>query len=245
MTTHKLIRQRIWERLAAVALPDTRFHMNFAEFIPDFVDSVLATDRICALPAFAASQFAFITPDNSMVDLRRRMIEAGKPFVMSSFRIDRGFLLLDPADVPPGAAPYAAWLDGMEHFAKPITLEDIARLGRFDLMVTGASAVSTDGVRFGKGHGYFDLEWGMFSDLGVADENTLVVAAVHDVGVVEDKLHPSETDILADLIATPTRLIDTHRRMRRPRGIKWDLLSTDQIAAMPPLAELAHLRGIA
>ncbi|MGV8954090.1 MAG: 5-formyltetrahydrofolate cyclo-ligase [Cypionkella sp.] len=244
MATHKLIRQRIWERRAAVARPDTRFHMNFAEFIPDFVDSVLATDRICALPAFGASQFAFITPDNSMVDLRRRMIEAGKPFVMSSFRIHRGFLLLDPANVPPGAAQYAAWMDGMEHFAKPITLEDIARLGRFDLMVTGASAVSTDGVRFGKGHGYFDLEWGMFSDLGVADENTLVVAAVHDVGVVEDKLHPSETDILADLIATPTRLIDTHRRIRRPRGIKWDLLSTDQIAAMPPLAELAHLRGI-
>lgn len=245
MTTPKLIRQRIWERLAAVALPDTRFHMNFAEFIPDFIDSVLATDRICALPAYQNSKLAFITPDNSLVDLRRRLIEAGRPFVMSSFRIHRGFLLLDPGDLPPGAAPYAAWLDGMEHFAKPITLEDVARLGRFDLMVTGASAVSIDGVRFGKGHGYFDLEWGMFTDLGIADDNTLVIAAVHDVGVVEDKLHPSETDILTDLIATPTRLIDTHRKMRRPRGIKWDLLSKEQIAAMPPLAELAHLRGIA
>lgn len=46
----------------------------------------------------------------------------------------------------------------MEHFARPITLEEIARRGRFDFMVTGASAVSVDGVRFGKGHGLFDLE---------------------------------------------------------------------------------------
>ena len=35
-------------------------------------------------------------------------------------------------------------------------------LGKIDLMLTGASAVSKNGVRFGKGHGFFDLEWGMF-----------------------------------------------------------------------------------
>lgn len=38
-----------------------------------------------------------------------------------------------------------------------------------------------EGVRFGKGHGFFDLEWGMFSDLKLVDENPPVVAVVHDV----------------------------------------------------------------
>src|SRR5690606_41665058 len=37
------------------------------------------------------------------------------------------------------------------------------------------SAVSIDGVRFGKGHAFFDLEWGMFTDLGLADEQSLIV----------------------------------------------------------------------
>lgn len=245
MPTSKLVRQRIWEKLAGVALPDTRFHMNFAEFIPDFIDSAKATDRICALPAYRQSQLAFITPDNSLTELRRRLIAERKPFVMSSFRIQRGFVLLEPGSVPEGAELYAAWLDGMEHFGRPVTLEEITQLGRFDLMVTGASAVSVDGVRFGKGHGYFDLEWGMFTDLGLVSEQTPVIAAVHDIGVVEDRLPPTETDIPVDMIATPTRLIAIDRAGRRPRGIKWDLLSMDQIAAMPPLRELARMRGIA
>jgi 5-formyltetrahydrofolate cyclo-ligase len=245
LSSSKIIRQRIWEKLNAVARPDTRFHMNFAEVIPDFEGSEAATDRIAALPAYNASTFAFITPDNCLVDLRRRMIEAQKPFVMSTYGIFRGFLLIEPGAVPKGAELYAAWLDGMEHFGKPISLEDITKMGRFDFMVTGASAVSADGVRFGKGHGYFDLEWGMFTDLGLADDQTPVVACVHDVQVVEDKLHPSATDILVDMIATPTRMVTVERRGRRPRGIKWDLLSTEQIASTPPLRELARMRGIA
>lgn len=245
MSTSRIIRQRIWEKLNAVALPDTRFHMNFAEVIPDFVGSVEATDRITALPAYKASRFAFITPDNCLVELRRRMLAEGKPFVMSTYGIYRGFLYVEPGTVPKGAELYAAWLDGMEHFGRPITLEEITRMGRFDFMVTGASAVSVDGVRFGKGHGFFDMEWGMFTDLGLADDATPVVAAVHDVQVVEDKLHPSETDILVDLIATPTRMIEVTGRGRRPRGIKWNLLEKDTIGATPPLRELARIRGVA
>ena len=245
MSTSRIIRQRIWEKLAAVARPDTRFHMNFAEVIPDFSGSDAATERVLSLPAFAASRCAFVTPDNSLVELRRRMIEAGRSFVMSTYNILRGFLFIDPKRVPPGAALHAAWLDGAEHYGQPVTLEEIAKMGVFDFMATGASAVSGDGIRFGKGHGYFDLEWGMFTDLGIAHEQTPVVAVVHDVQVVDEKLHASDTDISVDLIATPTRLLEITHRSRRPRGIRWDLLTPEQIAATPPLKELARLRGVA
>jgi 5-formyltetrahydrofolate cyclo-ligase len=30
-----IIRKRVWAELREVALPDSRFHWNFAEFIPD------------------------------------------------------------------------------------------------------------------------------------------------------------------------------------------------------------------
>lgn len=245
MSKSKLVRQKIWSGLKDVARPDTRFHMNFAEVIPDFEGSEQATDRLVELDAYKASRYAFITPDNCLVDLRRRMIEAGIPFVMSTYGIYRGFLLMEPGMVPKGAELYAAWLDGMEHFARPISLEEVAARGRFDLMVTGASAVSVDGVRFGKGHGFFDLEWGMFTDLGMVDETTPVVAVVHDCQVVEEKLQPSETDILVDMIATPSRLHVVERRAKRPKGVRWELLDPEQIANTPPLQELQRIRGLA
>lgn len=245
MATSRMVRQRIWEKLAPVARPDTRFHFNFAEFIPDFEGSEAAAERVMALPAFRQSQLAFITPDNSLVALRRRMLEAGRAFVVSTYNILRGFMLMEPGRIPKGQEGFAAWLDGIEHFGRPVSLEEITRMGRFDFMATGASAVSTDGIRFGKGHGYFDLEWGMFTDLGLADDATPVAAAVHDVQVVEDKLPASETDIVVDLIATPSRMITIERHGRRPRGIKWHLLTPELIATTPPLKELARMRGVA
>ncbi|MDZ7600358.1 MAG: 5-formyltetrahydrofolate cyclo-ligase [Hoeflea sp.] len=245
MSTSRLTRQRIWDRLKSVARPDTRFHMQFADFIPDFEGVEAATDRICALPAYQACQLAFVTPDNSMTELRRRLIVQRVPLVTATYNIQRGFLYIAPDAVPEGAEHYAAWLDGIEHFARPVTLEEIAGLGRFDLMATGASAVSADGVRFGKGHGFFDLEWGMFTDLGLAMDTTPVAAIVHDVQVVEDHLQMNATDIPVDFIATPSRLIRVERQERRPRGMKWDLLTAQEIQEMPPLRELARMRGVA
>lgn len=219
--------------------------MNFAEFIPDFEGSEAATDRVLALPAFRDCRLAFITPDNSMTALRRRLLEAGKPFVMSTYNILRGFLYFAPGCVPEGAETHAAWLDGMEHFGAPVTLEEITRLGRFDFMATGASAVSADGIRFGKGHGYFDLEWGMFTDLGLAHDQTPVAVVIHDLQLADEKLPASETDIVVDIIATPTRLFNIERHARRPRGIKWHLLTPELMATTPPLRELARMRGVA
>ncbi|MCB2149751.1 MAG: 5-formyltetrahydrofolate cyclo-ligase, partial [Rhodobacteraceae bacterium] len=104
---------------------------------------------------------------------------------------------------------------------------------------------SVDGVRFGKGHGFFDLEWGMFTDLGLVGEETPVVAAVHDCQVVQEKLHPSPTDILVDYIATPGGLHKVERRAKRPRGVIWDLLDPKQIDQTPPLQELRVMQGLA
>lgn len=243
MTATKIIRQQIWSRLKEVARPDSRFHLNFAEVIPDFVGSDRALDRLSALPFYRSGSYAFITPDNCLAELRSRMLADGQSMVMSTYGIYRGFVLLEPSMVPKGQEVFAGWLDGAEHFGRPITLAEIAERGSFDYMVTGASAVSLDGVRFGKGHGFFDMEWGMFTDIGIADEDTPIVAVVHDVQVVEDKLHPSPTDIIVDYIATPGTLHRVERKVPRPRGIKWELLDPQTIEATPPLQELHAIRG--
>jgi 5-formyltetrahydrofolate cyclo-ligase len=236
------IRRQIWQKLRAVAKPDSRFHLNFAEYSPDFAGSERAIEQLVAQPFYRDGRYAFVTPDNGLVELRRRMLDDGKTLVVSTYGIYRGFVLLDPSTLAPGESRYASWLDGLEHFGTPVTLADLVARGPFDFMVTGASAVSLNGVRFGKGHGFFDLEWGMFTDLKLAGDATAVTAVVHDVQVVEDDLIPGETDILVDHIATPTRFIATSREPR-PHGIKWHLLGPEQLAATPPLRELRAMQG--
>lgn len=245
MSKSNIIRQQIWAKLKDVALPDTRFDTNFAEVIPDFVGSEDANRRVLDMQACQDAEFLFVTPDNCLAGLRRELIAMGKPFFMSTYGIYRGFLYIEPGVVPRGHELYASWLDGMEYFGRPISLAEVARHGRIDFLVTGASAVSMDGVRFGKGHGFFDLEWGMFTDLGLVDEKTPVVAVVHDCQVVHERLHPSPTDILVDYIATPSTLHQVDRRAKRPRGVIWDLLDPRQIEQTPPLQELRSLQGLA
>ena len=244
MTATKIVRQKIWSRLTEVALPDSRFHLDFAEFIPDFIGSDRALARLRELPCYRIGRYAFVTPDNCLAGLRSRMLRDGMSMVVSTYGIYRGFVLLEPDMVPEGQETFAGWLDGLEHFGRPTTLAEIAERGTFDFMVTGASAVSLNGVRFGKGHGFFDLEWGMFTDIGIAGEQTPVVAVVHDVQVVEDTLFPSPTDIIVDYIATPDKLHEAARKDSRPRGIKWELLEPEIIEATPPLKELQALRGV-
>ena len=244
MTATDAVRKEIRSRLKDVALPDSRYHLDFAEFIPDFIGSDRALARVRELPCYRGGRYAFITPDNCLTGLRARMLRDGKSMVVSTYGIYRGFVLLEPGMVPEGQETFAGWLDGLEHFGRPVTLAEIAARGAFDFMVTGASAVSLNGVRFGKGHGFFDLEWGMFTDLGVADERTPVVAVVHDLQVVEDTLSPSPTDIIVDWIATPEHLHEAARENPRPRGVKWELLARETIEATPPLEELQALYGV-
>src|SRR5258708_14695451 len=161
-----------------------------------------------ALPAWQASRLLFITPDNNLEVERRLALEDGKRFVMSTYGIARNFLYIDPSLIPAESYGWAATLDGMDRFSQPIGLVDLTRLGRFDLLVTGAAAISTTGIRFGKGHGYFDLEWAMFSEMGCLAANPVVIAAGHDCQVVEIELAGSEFDTRVDLIVTPTRAIE-------------------------------------
>lgn len=238
-------RREVWDDLRAVARPDSRFHLRFADFIPDFEGSATATDRLWQRLGHPAPRHAFVTPDNSLVDLRGRLLAAGTSLVVSSYNMARGFLLLAPGRVPAGHERYAAWLDGLEHFGQPIDLAGLSALGRFDLVATGASAVATSGVRFGRGHGWFDLEWRLFGELGLVGESTPIATVVHDVQVLEQPLYAGPDDVLVDLVCTPTRCLDVARTQPRPRRLDWSAVDEAQVAATPALAELRRLQGLA
>jgi 5-formyltetrahydrofolate cyclo-ligase len=241
MATANATRERVWTQLRDVALPDSRFHFNFAEYIPDFTGSDRALQRLIELPEYQSSQFLFVTPDNCLTGLREQALLDGKTMVVSTYGIYRGLIMLSPERVPPGQERWASWLDGLEYFGRPVTLAELSTHGRFDLLVTGASAVSREGIRFGKGHGFFDVEWGMFCDIGAVDASTPVVAFVHDVQVVDDSLAPSPTDTVVDYIVTPENLIHVPHIHERPSGIMWDILDPELLESIPPLQELRQM----
>ena len=235
------IRLGIWKELKKVALPDSRFHFNFEEYIPDFIDSSIAHKQIYNNEIYKNSQILFVTPDNCLTAFREQVIRDKKDMIVSTYGIYRGFILLKNEMVDKGNEIFASTLDGLEHFGKKITLKEIKKMKKIDAMITGASAVSKNGVRFGKGHGFFDLEWGMFADIKIVNEKTPIIAVVHDFEIVNFELEPSETDIIVDYISTNKFFLFTNRKKKRPSGIYWNMLEKGMLEVTPPLQELKIL----
>ncbi|CAN8101792.1 unnamed protein product [Discula destructiva] len=238
------VRTRVWSALRKVALPDSRFHYDFSSFIADFAGSQTANDRLAALPCFAQSSCIFIAPDNCLAYLRERALGAGIKVLITTYGIRRGFWLLDPATIDPVLFQYAATLDGMERVGRPVSLREIVELDlTIGLMVTGTGAINTKGIRFGKGHGFFDLEWAMLFSMGVVDLHTTTAAVVHDCQVLEEELVPEAFDTVCDLVVTPTRVMSAEGAGKPVCGILWDRLEEGMMEDIPPLQELKELQS--
>lgn len=237
------VRERVWAELLKVALPDSRFHYDFGEFIADFEGSDDATARLTSHRFYKDSSFIFITPDNCLEQLRYQTLTDGKLMLITSYSIKRGFFLLDPKSIPADQYLYAATLDGMERVGKPVTLADIKTLPKLEYLITGTGAINEEGVRFGKGHGFFDAEWGMLYRIGKIDTSTPAAAVVHDCQVLRETLYPNVFDTVVDVIFTPTKTLEVTNPHKPTCGILWDRLDPHMLETIPPLQELKRLEG--
>ncbi len=236
---HKIkVRERVWRALRKVAVPDSRFHFDFGEFIADFEGGEAAVQRLVDHEYYQNSNYIFITPDNCLDRLRLKALEDGKTVLMTTYSIKRGFWLLDPKTIAPELYLYASTLDGMERVGRPVSLKDLADMPKVDYMVTGTGAINTKGIRFGKGHGFFDSEWGMLYQIGRISIETPSAAVVHDCQLLEEELTPDVYDTVADAIFTPTRTILVDGPHKPTCGILWDRLDPVMFETIPPLQEL-------
>ena len=236
----KQARIMIWEELRKVARPDSRFSWNFAEFITDYEGSDKCADLLCQQDFYKNAKVIFITPDNNLECFRERAIRDKKIILMTNYGITRGVFLIRPEWIPEGKEDFASTLDGVQRYWKHMTLKKIKEeIGKIDLMVTGASAITPSGIRFGKGHGYFDLEWAMFYTIGVVDIHTTVTVVGHDCQVVDVDVEVQPYDTAIDYIITPTRVIKTRSEFPKPtRGVIWSMLAPHMLEQIPPLQEI-------
>lgn len=236
------VRERVFAQLREVAFPDSRFHFDFGEFITDFQGSDRALARLTAHRFYRDAACLFITPDNCLEMLRYQALRDGKQILMTTYSIRRGFWLLDPASIAEDRWLHAATLDGMERYGRPLTLADIRdSLASVDYLVTGTGAINEAGVRFGKGHGFFDAEWGMLYRIGKISTATPAAAVVHDCQVLTETLYPEVFDTVVDAIFTPERSIEVSSPHKPTCGIVWDLLDPKMFETIPPLQELKQL----
>jgi 5-formyltetrahydrofolate cyclo-ligase len=239
------VRERVFRELRKVAFADSRFHFDFGEFITDFAGSDAAVARLVSHRFYQESKVIFITPDNCIERLRYQALRDGKTILMTTYSIRRGFWVLDPARIPSELYLYASTLDGMERMGAPVTLAEISSMPALDYMVTGTGAINEEGIRFGKGHGFFDVEWGMLYKIGKISQSTPAAAVVHDCQILTEKLRPEIFDTIVDVVFTPTRTIEVPKAHKPALGILWDVLDPKMYETIPPLQELKRMEQAA
>jgi 5-formyltetrahydrofolate cyclo-ligase len=244
-SSHKSsIRNKVWTQLRKVALPDSRFHHDYSSFIADFEGSSNATDLLVTLPTYQNADLVFIAPDNCIQELRYRALKDGKTVLVTTYGIRRGFWVLDPKEIPQASWEMASLLDGMERIGRHIKLKDIRGMGTIGLMVTGTGAINHGGLRFGKGHGFFDLEWAMLYSIGMVDARTQTVAVVHECQVLDEELRGEEWDTGCDFVVTNERVIVVEGASKPGCGILWDRLAEGMLDDIEPLKELKNMGQI-
>lgn len=234
-------RERIGENLVQVAIPDPRFGFDFSSFIPDFKGSEAALTRLKADQVFQNAWTIFVTPDNCLKGLPEQIAVQGKIAIVASGGLRRGFYLVEHRESQLDRNQNQSILDDVVW--QSVSLGYISSRGKIDLLVTGASVINRSGVRIGKGHGYFDLEWAISYSLNVVEKTTPVAAVVHDCQVVDDELPQETFDTACDIIFTPTQVIKVPAAQKPISGVIWEKLEPGMLKSVPPLQELKLIQN--
>ena len=227
-------RKAVWNLLAAKRA--ARFPFPPHGRIPNFAGAREAAERLLAHPLFGRVRVIKVNPDSPQRWVRQLALERGITVITPTPQLKGAFRKLDPARIPRGRYGEAATLKRGGRWGEDIGLDEMPKV---DLVVMGSVAVTPDGRRLGKGHGYADLEYALLRELG--NPPVPIATTVHRLQLVED--FPMEAhDAPVALIATPQELIEVKRRRRAPRGIDWKKLPREALEEMPVLAELERRR---
>lgn len=201
--------------------------------IPSFYGAEEAADRLAELPEWKNARVIKAVPDTAQEPVRARALREGKLVYMAVPKLagERPFIVLDPMelDITPEEA-------AVRHTAAQVGRHvDVDAMRSVDLIVCGSVAVNRRGVRLGKGAGYSDIEVALLQEAGLIGLDTTIVTTVHALQVVDDELPETAHDFSVNVIVTAGTTIRCPEP-RRPRGLLWDELSAEKIAAIPALA---------
>ena len=228
--TKQSAREWVWDELTEQGV--ARFPFPVTGRIPNFSGAEEAAARLVEHPLVAKAQVVKVNPDSPQRPVREALLRAGKTVVVPTPRLKAGFMAFDPAEIADDDIRDATMISRWKPHARKVALDEMPDI---DVIVTGCVAVTEDGKRAGKGHGYSDLEYAILRELG--QPPVPVVTTVHDVQMV-DEFPVEDHDVHLSVIATPTRLWEVASPGEGPEGLDWELLDEGDVEAMPVLGEL-------
>ncbi|HSF16010.1 MAG TPA: 5-formyltetrahydrofolate cyclo-ligase [Vicinamibacteria bacterium] len=231
MTGKQELRERVWKRMEEMRVgrfPGTRGR------IPNFIGAERAAERLEELDSWRKAGRIKANPDSPQAPARKRALQAGKVVYMAVPRLrDRAcFIELDPARLTD--LHKASSIKGAFQLGRPLALDAVEPI---DFVLCGSVAVTRDGRRLGKGGGFSDLEFALLMQAGKLSQDTPIVTTVHPVQIVAE-VPAVEHDFRLDHIVTPDETIRCRRPKKQPRGIDWELLGEEKLAAIPILQVL-------
>ncbi|WP_330266273.1 5-formyltetrahydrofolate cyclo-ligase [Streptomyces griseorubiginosus] len=205
--------------------------------IPGFYEAEATANRLAKLDVWKQARTIKTNPDWAQLPVRIRALQDGKLLYMAVPRMAslQPFYLLDPEtlELP---VEQAAEKKGAAQVARRVGVEDMRPI---DMVICGSVAVNRSGARIGKGAGYSDLEVALLIEAGLVTDETVIVAPVHQLQVINEEIPETEHDFSVDLIITPDEVIECRNR-RRPSGLVWNDLTAEKIKAIPALAARAR-----
>lgn len=234
------IRLDTWQKMREQKLTPLRRFSVFNK-IPNFIGADKAAELLAQTEEFKKANSIKVNIDLSQEPVKFEVIKARKtlfvPPAQKSPNVYAKIKNCNPDELDLATQKKIIKLQGAEDTFEEIDMHGIERL---DMVVVGSCAVSRQGHRIGKGNGYVDLDIGILTHLGVITKDTLIVTTVHDVQVFDtlpEHLFQSY-DLPLDVIVTPTEVIHVSKRLPRPAGIEWKLLSSRRLEIVPVLKSI-------
>lgn len=235
--TKRSIRLDTWQKIKDQKLTPLRRFSVFNK-IPNYVGAEEAAKLLAETEEFKKANSVKVNIDLAQEPVKLEVVKAKKtlfvPPAQKSSNVYAKVKNCNPDELDLATQKKIIKLQGEEDTFQEIDMHGIEKL---DMVVVGSCAVSRLGHRIGKGNGYVDLDVGILTHLGVITKDTLIVTTVHDVQVYDtlpENLFQSY-DLPLDLIVTPTEVIRVSKRLPRPAGIEWKLLSSRRLEIVPVL----------
>lgn len=229
-------RDAIWKALVEHKV--ARFPFPLKGRIPNFDGADRAAARLLEHSVFASAKCVKVNPDSPQRYVRKALLDRGIVVITPTPRLQGGFYRLDPVRIPNEHYWDAASMKIGGKWGEALRLDQLPRI---DAIVMGSVAVTRDGHRLGKGHGYADLEYAILRELG--HPVVPLATTVHALQILEE--FPTEThDVPVSIVATSNELIEIAEPPPAPSGIDWNKLTAEALAEMPVFAELKSLLGV-
>jgi 5-formyltetrahydrofolate cyclo-ligase len=230
--TKNAARQAVWDALEREGA--ARFPFPPHGRIPNFAGAREAAQRLFESDLVKGARRIKVNPDAPQRYVRELALSNGMTVVVPTPRLRGGFREFNPARIPKSQLAAAASLSRGSKWGVNVPLR---RLHPVDLIVVGSVAVTRGGYRCGKGEGYADIEFAILRELG--HRAVKVVTTVHPLQIV-DGFPWDEHDLPVSAIVTSQETIRVRKPPRAPSRIRWELVTEEDLEAMPVLKELRY-----